>query len=193
MAFINSEIKTPRIIQITFLNSDIVTVWVSHVLSFVVKRLRRTVFCISYSMADNVNSCQITFYKMFLFPVVIILQSIIHTLSVVLFMIWDSVFNCMNTEYLAKWFVIEIKIRSPARAETDTFYCLEAPGSPQSQATGFVGLPGSKMLQFLYWRDFLILFHHFLYQKRGYLLLFSSVFVFLPRKYSILGCIIHLS
>ena len=42
------------------------------------------------------------------------------------------------------------KIRSPARAETDTFYCLGAPGSPRPQATGFLGLPGSKMYQFLH-------------------------------------------
>ena len=41
-------------------------------------------------------------------------------------------------------------MRSPASADTDTFYCLEAPGSPRPQATGFPGLPGSEMYQCLY-------------------------------------------
>ena len=36
-----------------------------------------------------------------------------------------------------------IKIRSPASAETDHFYCLEAPGSPRAAPTGCAhGLPG---------------------------------------------------
>ena len=39
---------------------------------------------------------------------------------------------------------IDFKIRSPTSAETDQFYCLEAPGSPRSQDRGFLGLPGSK-------------------------------------------------
>ena len=54
------------------------------------------------------------------------------------------------------FFVIEsgeIKSRSPFSTETDTFYCLEAPGSPWPAAVGFLGLPGSKMYQFLPWRD----------------------------------------
>ena len=44
----------------------------------------------------------------------------------------------------------EIKSRSPFSTETDTFYCLEAPGSPWPAAVGFLGLPGSKMYQFHY-------------------------------------------
>ena len=42
------------------------------------------------------------------------------------------------------------KIRSPASAETNHCYCLEAPGSPRLQAKGFPGLPGSKNDQFMY-------------------------------------------
>ena len=49
----------------------------------------------------------------------------------------------------------EIKSRSPFSTETDTFYCLEAPGSPWPAAVGFLGLPGSKMYQFLHWQDVL--------------------------------------
>ena len=49
----------------------------------------------------------------------------------------------------------KIKSRSPFSTETDTFYCLEAPGSPWPQVMGFLGLPGSKMYQFLHCRDFL--------------------------------------
>ena len=43
------------------------------------------------------------------------------------------------------------KIRSPACAETDHFYCLEPPGSPCPQAMGIPGLPGSKNDKLLYW------------------------------------------
>ena len=39
----------------------------------------------------------------------------------------------------------EIKSRSPFSTETDTFYCLEAPGSPWPAAAGFLRLPDSKM------------------------------------------------
>ena len=39
----------------------------------------------------------------------------------------------------------EIKSRSPFSTDTDTFYCLEAPGSPWPAAMGFLGLPGSKV------------------------------------------------
>ena len=41
-----------------------------------------------------------------------------------------------------------IKIRRPASAETDNFYCLEAPGSPWLQATGFRGFQAAKMISF---------------------------------------------
>ena len=43
-----------------------------------------------------------------------------------------------------------LRIRISASAETDKFYCLKAPGSTRPQATGFLGLPGSKIYQFLY-------------------------------------------
>ena len=49
------------------------------------------------------------------------------------------------------------KIRSPARAETDWIFYPEVPESPRPQATG---LQGRKPNQFLYRRDFFILFHH---------------------------------
>ena len=42
------------------------------------------------------------------------------------------------------------KIRSPASAETDDFSCVEVRGSPQPQAMGFPGHPGSQIHQFLY-------------------------------------------
>ena len=61
------------------------------------------------------------------------------------------------------------KIRSPFHAVTDWIYCPEAPESPRLQATGFLGLQGSKSSQLLHGRDFLILFHHFLKQNRMYL------------------------
>ena len=63
----------------------------------------------------------------------------------------------------------ESKIRSPAHAVTDWIYCLELPGSPRPQATGFLGVPGSKSSQLLHGRDFLILFHHFSKQNRTFL------------------------
>ena len=49
----------------------------------------------------------------------------------------------------------EIKSRCPFSTETYTFYCLEIPGGPWPAALGFPGLPGSKMYEFLTWRDFL--------------------------------------
>ena len=39
------------------------------------------------------------------------------------------------------------KIRSPARAESERCFCLEPPGSPQTEATGFPGIPGRKPLR----------------------------------------------
>ena len=42
----------------------------------------------------------------------------------------------------------EIKSRSPFSTDTDTFYCLEAPGSPQPQATGFLGFQAVKCISF---------------------------------------------
>ena len=44
----------------------------------------------------------------------------------------------------------EIKSRSPFSTETDTFYCMEALGSPWPAAVGFLGLPGSKMFGFFF-------------------------------------------
>ena len=63
--------------------------------------------------------------------------------------------STIYTSFVNNVDIVDTKIRSPASAETDEFYCPDALVSPRPQATG------SKNHQFLYWKDFLILFHHF--------------------------------
>ena len=77
-------------------------------------------------------------------------------------------------------FVGGIKIRCHAHAVTDWIYCLEPPGSPQPQATGFPGVPGSKSSQLLHGRDFFILLHHFSKKDDIILTFFLYIFVVLP-------------
>ena len=62
--------------------------------------------------------------------------------------------------------MFDTKVRSHARAETDWMFCLGVLESPRLQATGFPALPGRKSNQFLYGRDFLILFQHYNYENK---------------------------
>ena len=74
------------------------------------------------------------------------------------------------------------KIRSHAHAVTDWIYCLEPPGSPRPQATGFPGVPGSKSSQLLHGRDFFILFHHLYILKYFYFQYFAGIISHVMRR-----------
>ena len=64
------------------------------------------------------------------------------------------------------------KIRSPASAETDFFYCLEALGSPWPVAVVFPVLPGSKDISFC--AEETSLFHFTTFSKYN---IFLTIFV----------------